>query len=169
MMKMPIKMLVTSVLMLPGLTSLANASEQNSLEQVAHFQHLAFENKAKTYTDYARLFNLCQQKPNAMQCGKEYRDAEQMYLSAKARSDVLDLLIKGDNFRAPLPESAQVDLTKALIEVGYLDGVNVPSEKQLLAAVNKWNKQNNIERTDRLLLIQLMMIQIDAESRTGGV
>lgn len=169
-MKKPIKILTTTALIvLTGFTTVANASEQNNLEQVAHFQHLAFENKANTYTAYARLFNLCQQQPKAEQCGNEYHEAEQTYLSAKARSDVLDLLVKADNYHAPLPGTAYVDLATALNQTGYLTDAEEHGEKQLLKAVNNWNADNNFEPSDRLLLIQLMMIQIDAESQTGDV
>lgn len=166
-MNMPFKTIAVTLLMLTGLVTAADATEHNDLALVAHFQHLAFENKANRYTDYARLFNLCQQKPKAEQCGNKYRNAEQTYLSAKARSDVLGLLVKADNYHAPLPGTAHVDLAKALNKIGYLAEANQYSEKQLLDAVNSWNQHNNFEPSDRLLLIQLVMIQIDAENRSG--
>ncbi|WP_295890492.1 hypothetical protein [uncultured Vibrio sp.] len=168
-MKLLNKTFTLSMLMMMG-TAFAEASlPQIQLERISHYQEIAFENRASKYTDYAQLFNLCQQTPNATACGKEYKQAEQTYLTAKARSDVLDLLVKADNYMAPLPGSAYKDLASVLETTGYISDFENVSDKQLLTAVNQWNQDNGFDETDRLLLIQLILIQTDASHAGGGV
>lgn len=121
----------------------------------------AYQLMAKSYSDYAVYFNLCQKQPTHKKCEQEYKGAMHAYRVSKANYDVLEMLKKQDMLTLPLPEGAKHELFSALKVLGYVDDKQTLNEQSLLAAVNRWGEAHDFQKTDEIYLLHLVMVNTE--------
>jgi hypothetical protein len=127
---------------------------------------LAYEDMSSKYTHYAALFNLCQKSPSAEACDVEQKQASANYRASKARYDVYTMLVETGLLFAPLPKIAVNEFYRSLVVLGYAQDTMAYTEKDLIDAANRWNKDHGFTNTEALTLIQLSMVQAQIASKT---
>lgn len=136
----------------------ASAFTDKEMQVIKSFEVDAYQLMASNYSDYAGYFNLCQKQPNHEKCKNEYKGAQQAYRISKANYDVLAMLKKDNMLTLALPDNAQQELFEGLQTLGYVDEKKDFNHTELLAAVNQWGQKHQLNRSDELYLLHLIMI-----------
>ncbi|GEA61146.1 hypothetical protein [Vibrio comitans] len=130
--------------------------------RVNHFIDLAFSEKSDTYTEYAILFNFCQQRAEHADCKQPFQDAESRYKVAEANHKVLLMVASTDMKTLEMPLAGEHELTQLLAKQGYLDETSQTTT--LLSALNLWLKDNSLPPTDKVYFLHSLMVKVDSAS-----
>lgn len=123
-----------------------------------------YSEMSRRYTIFAELFNYCQQKPKSEDCQQPYEDVKQNYTASKAIYDTVEMSLLPQFMLLEAPQGSFSSLNAALVKLNYLDA-EIPVEQltqaALLPAVNKWLKAHDLPATDKLYLLQTLLIESD--------
>jgi hypothetical protein len=124
----------------------------------------AYSEMSRRYTVFAESFNYCQQKPKSDECQKPYEDVQKSYTAAKAIYDTVEMSLLPQFMLLESPQGSLSSLNVSLVKLNYLDA-ELPAEEisdaALLPAVNKWLKAHDLPVTDKLYLLQTLLIESD--------
>ncbi|GEM79025.1 hypothetical protein [Vibrio superstes] len=140
------------------------ASEVDELipqAKVDHFIELAFSQKSSTYTEYAVLFNFCQQRAEHADCKKPFEEAESRYKVAEANHKVLLMVANTDMKSLEMPVAGEQELTSLLAEQDYVDE-EVAHTSALVNALNLWLEDNQMPQTDKVYFLHSLMVKVDS-------
>ncbi|USD63680.1 hypothetical protein J4N45_22180 [Vibrio sp. SCSIO 43140] len=150
--------------------SMTEASHKELFDEqvIGRFIDNAFAHKSDTYTDYAILFNLCQQDPNNELCGSELDVQKAQYQRAKASHDSLAMVWKSEFKDLMLPPMAYQQMVNELKQLGYLtQSTDVPVAK-VHAALNQWLVKQGLAPTQEIYLMHGYLVSsaalLDAQS-----
>ncbi|WP_017220423.1 hypothetical protein [Moritella dasanensis] len=119
---------------------------------------------SRRYTIFAEQFNYCQQKPKSESCQKSYEEVKQSYTAAKALYDTVEMTQLPQFMLLESPQGSLSSLNVSLVKLNYLDA-ELPAEEisdvALLPAVNKWLKAHDLPATEKLYLLQTLLIESD--------
>lgn len=134
-------------------------------QTISEFKSLAYTTMARRYTQYSKLFNLCQQLPEDAACGERYDSAESEYLAVKSVHGVFSMLLEEGMTRLPLPEMAYREVSDALVDLGVMLKQNVASTidaNALLADVQRWQRKLQLPASEYITMLDYVMIRTDA-------
>ncbi|MGR6838199.1 hypothetical protein ACU5DF_03445 [Aliivibrio wodanis] len=132
-------------------------------EQVEKMILLAYENKRSRYTEFAQLFNFCQQKPSHQDCNERYEKVTASYEMVKANYNVLNMVNSKELQYLMMPEINYPELVTALQDLGYLkDGMTSDvNYSDTLTALNQWLVMHDMETTEHVYLLHSLMIRTE--------
>ena len=123
----------------------------------------AYNGYSKQYSEFAKLFNLCQKKPHDAECKGPYQDAQRNYKAAKALYDTLE--VQSDiQFRyLPAPPMSLKPLDDNLRALGYLKTKPdvEPEFRTRLNALNAWAVKNGLPETNRIYLLHVQLVEAE--------
>ncbi|OCH13702.1 MULTISPECIES: hypothetical protein [unclassified Aliivibrio] len=169
-MRLPKKTVLLAVCLF-GLSSYAQSSEKKEYEfdsvQVDKIMSVAYENKKARYTEFAQLFNFCQQKPNHQDCQQKYEKATSNYESVKANYSVINMVNTPELQTLLMPEITYPELVDSLKGLGYLkNGMTSDiNYEDTLSALNEWLEIHEMEKTSTIYLLHALMVQTEELSQ----
>lgn len=135
--------------------------------QVDKIVSVAYENKKTRYTEFAQLFNFCQQKPKHQGCQQKYEKATSNYEQVKANYTVIRMVNTPELQTLSMPEINYPELVESLQDLGYLDdGITRNIDyKDTLLALNEWLEIHEMEKTSKIYLLHALMVQAEELSQ----
>ena len=164
-----LNVLLTTCLL--GLSSYVQSAEKNEYTfdsvQVDKIVSVAYDNKKVRYTEFAQLFNFCQQKPKHQDCQQKYEKATSNYEQVKANYAVIRMVNTPELQTLSMPEINYPELVESLQDLGYLeDGITRNIDyKDTLLALNKWLEIHEMEKTSKIYLLHALMVQAEELSQ----
>tara|TARA_Y100001956_G_scaffold62423_1_gene62433 strand:+ start:860 stop:1378 length:519 start_codon:yes stop_codon:yes gene_type:complete len=122
----------------------------------------AYQLKSARYTDFAVMFNFCQQKPTHSDCGEKYAQLQSDYQWAEANYKVL-LMVWQSEFRTLLmPKVSEQELTHDLQTLGYVESSQLSQPEAIQKATAKWLSNNDMTYDGNIYLLHQLMIRTEA-------
>lgn len=114
------------------------------------------------YTDFAKLFNVCQKTPNNPVCDDRYKVVASCFKKVESNNTVLKALTSDDMKPIHLPEFQLIELQKNLIKLGYMPetiDVHELDRTGLQLGLDNWAHANDLPDADSIYLMHLMLVR----------
>lgn len=114
------------------------------------------------YTDFARLFNICQNDPGNEACDERFDLVKSCFKKVESNNTVLKALATSDLKPIHLPEFQLIELQRSLSKLGYIPKIQQEDDlnrSALMQGLSSWTDANDLPEANEIYLMHLVLVR----------